>query len=136
MNNIRENDENMKRIINSIANAISSVLPDSWTKVAIGYFFDKEKETNYHQINYYKYTDDELYDLIQEAHYTNEYDDAVFDITDSFEELHDICKKVGDDWDSATFILERDGSFNMDYDYSPVKNYNMEYIRTWQCKYL
>lgn len=135
MTDIRENRQELNQLMQKIGNAILPVLDRSWEKVAIGYFIEASGVTHL-QFYVLNAGADDYADLIKQSWDNDRYDDAIIDIEDLCKELHNLCVSVNDSWTSISYVLESDGSYNADYGYDVIENYDSRFIMDWQSKYL
>lgn len=135
MSDIRENKQELNNIMQKIGNTILPVLDENWEKVVVGYFVEENGVTHlqFFMLN----TDaDDYSDLVKLSWNIERYDDAIIDLEDLCKELRILCGKVNDSWTSFTYVLEGDGSYNADYEYDAIDNYDSRFIMDWQSKYL
>lgn len=135
MSNIRESKQELNCLMQKIGNAILPVLDENWAKAVVGYFIEESGVTHlqFFELN----TDaDDYSDLVKLSWDTDRYDDAIVDLEDLCKELRNLCEKVNDSWTSFTYVLEGDGSYNADYGYDAIDNYDSRFIMDWQSKYL
>ena len=118
-----------------IGNAILPVLDRGWEKAAIGYFIEVSGVTHL-QLFVLNVGADDYSDLVKQSWDNDRYDDAIIDVEDLCKELHKLCESVNDSWTSISYILESDGSYNADYGYEIIENYDSRFIMDWQSKYL
>lgn len=133
---IKEDKKKIEKLMQTIGNAIISVLPSDWNHVVIGYFIERPINVSHTQILYRTLHSDDYIDVVKASWDIEKYDDAIIEISDSCKELHSICATSGDDWSTMSFALERDGTFNIDYSYEPINKYNSLFILNWKSKYL
>lgn len=136
MNNIREDKQQMQNVIQSIGNTVVTILPATWEKVVIGYFIAGEDQVSHLQLHVMSSDSDDYADLMEESWESDELDDAIIAVQQLCKELRSICTAVNDSWDSMTFSMLADGSFNIDYSYEPIEEYDSKYILKWQSRYL
>lgn len=135
MPDIRENKQELNCIMQKIGNTILHVLDENWEKAVVGYFIEGTGVT--HLQFFVLNTDaDDYSDLVKSSWDTDRYDDAIVDLEDLCKELRTLCEKVNDSWTSFTYVLEGDGSYNADYGYDAIDNYDSRFIMDWQSKYL
>lgn len=135
MSDIRENKQELNSIMQKIGNTILPVLDENWEKVVIGYFVEDNGVT--HLQFFVLNTDaDDYSDLVKLSWDTDLYDDAIVDLEDLCKELRILCEEANDFWTSFTYVLEGDGSYNADYEYDAIDNYDSRFIMDWQSKYL
>ena len=135
MLDIRENKQELNSIMQKIGNTILPVLDENWEKVVIGYFVEDNGVT--HLQFFVLNTDaDDYSDLVKLSWDTDLYDDAIVDLEDLCKELRILCEEANDSWTSFTYVLEGDGSYNADYEYDAIDNYDSRFIMDWQSKYL
>lgn len=135
MSDIRENKQELNSIMQKIGNAILPVLDENWEKVVVGHFVEENGVT--HLQFFVLNTDaDDYYDLVKLSWDIDRYDDRIVDLEDLCKELRILCEEVNDFWTSFTYVLEGDGSYNADYEYDAIDNYDSRFIMDWQSKYL
>ena len=135
MSEIRENKQELNSIMQKIGNTILPVLDENWEKVVVGYFVEDNGVT--HLQFFVLNTDaDDYSDLVKLSWDTDLYDDAIVDLEDLCKELRILCEGANDSWTSFTYVLEGDGSYNADYEYDAIDNYDSRFIMDWQSKYL
>lgn len=135
MSGIRENKQELNQLMQKIGNRILSVMDDNWEKAVIGYFIETSGVIHL-QFFALNIDDDDYADLVKLSWDNDRYDDAILDLEDLCEELHCLCKDVNDSWTSISYVLERDGSYNADYGYDAIEDYDSRFILDWQSKYL
>ncbi|WKY49025.1 DUF600 family protein [Eubacteriaceae bacterium ES3] len=135
MSNIRENEQELNQLMQRIGNSILPVLDKSWVKAVVGYFIETSGVTHL-QVFALNAGSDDYSDLVKLSWDDDKYDDAIIDIVDLCKELHSLCEAVNDPWTSISYVLESDGSYNADYGYEAINNYDSRFIMNWQSKYL
>ena len=136
MNNIREDKNKIQDIIQDIGSIVTSILPNRWYKVVMGYFVAGEEQISHFQLHTITDTSDDYIDLVEEAWEFDESDDVLIDLQELCEEMRKICVLHNDNWAMMTLTLLADGTFNIDYDYETIVDYDSKYILKWQSKYL
>ena len=135
MSDIRENKQKLNSIMQKIGNTILPVLDENWEKVVVGYFVEENGVT--HLQFFVLNTDaDDYSDLVKLSWDIDRYDDAIVELEDVCKELRILCGEVNDSWTSFTYVLGGDGSYNADYEYDAIDNYDSRFIMDWQSKYL
>lgn len=135
MSDIRENKQELNDLIQKIGNTILPVLDENWEKVVVGYFVETSGVTHLQFFVLNTDTDD-YSDLVKLSWDTNRYDTTIVNIEDLCKELRKLCVNVNDSWTCFSYVLEDDGSYNVDYGYDTIDNYNSRFIMDWQSKYL
>lgn len=135
MTDIRENKQELNCIMQKIGNTILPVLDENWVKAIVGYFVEGTGVTHL-QFFVLNTDSDDYSDMVKLSWDTDRYDDAIVDLEDLCKELRILCEKVKDSWTSFTYVLEGDGSYNADYEYDEIDNYDSRFIMDWQSKYL
>jgi len=135
MSDIRENKQKLNCLMQKIGNTILPVLDENWEKVVVGYFIEDSGVTHL-QFFVLNTDEDDYSDLVKLSWDTDRYDDAIVDLEDLCKELHSLCEEVKDSWTSLSYVLEGDGSYNADYGYDAIENYDSRFIMDWQSKYL
>lgn len=133
---IRENKEKMQQLLQKIGQCAYSAAPEDWFKLVVGYFLAGEDKNAHQQFLIGSLEEDDYIDIMEASWNCDDYDDVIPDLADLCGELHELCAKAGDDWQSMTFVLEANGSFNADYSYDPIDTYDSRFILNWQAKYL
>lgn len=135
MSDIRENKQKLNCLMQKIGNTILPVLDENWEKVVVGYFIEDSGVTHL-QFFVLNTDEDDYSDLVKLSWDTDRYDDAIVDLEDLCKELHTLCEEVNDSWTSLSYVLEGDGSYNADYGYDAIENYDSRFIMDWKSKYL
>lgn len=122
-----------------IATKIQEILPADWEKVV---FYAEVTESSY-EMFYYVYVPDcetplQCYDIPDLYEVDEEQIDEVFGdlYTPLLEEQLDFEKQGKDKWTSYTFVLESNGKFSVNYDYSEADSNVSDYFAEWKNKYL
>lgn len=136
MNDVREAKNELKTVIQILGNKIASILPENWEYAVIGFFIVGENNVSHLQFHTFTTASNEYVDIMEEAWNTNDYDDAIIEVQQLCKKLRGICSLVNDSWTAMTFSLTADGSFNIDYAYDTIKNYDSKFIFNWQSQYL
>lgn len=129
----------MKKSFEMIAEKIQMVLPKNWSKVCLY----AEIEEDSYEMFFYCFLQGEnkpiqCYNL-EEKYSINE-----DDIDEIFYQINQILKpewlelkeKEKDVWSNLTFILNDNGEFFGEYDYSDLSNGSYDYKKEWKNKYL
>lgn len=132
---VRENKDKLQKLLQRIGNVAYSMTSEDWTKIVIGYFLEGPEKITHLQIQMASFSQDYV-DIQAKAWECSDYDDAILVLGDLCRELHLLCAAAGDDWTSMTYGLTRDGSFNVDYSYDTIDDYDGEFILDWQSRYL
>lgn len=135
MSDIRENKQELNRLIQKIGNTILPVLDKNWKKVVVGYFIEASGVIHL-QLFVLNTGDDDYSDLVKRSWDNDQYDDVIIDLEDLCKELNSLCAGVNDSWTSISYVLESDGAYNVDYGYDTIENYDSRFIMDWQSKYL
>ena len=133
---IRENKADLQDHFQAIASKALEILPEDWTSAALGYFLVGEDRTEQQQLLVRCSSSKELRDVMKEAWDDFDMQDILIDILEEFRKMHEVCAKAEDDWCEATMLLNRDGSFNMDYVYEPITVYDSFFILDWQSRHI
>ena len=136
MNNIREDKARLQGIVQSIGNTIVNVLPDSWSKVVLGYFVVGDNQVSHFQFHTITATSDDYIDLMEESWDSDELDDTIIEVQRLCKEMRSICIACKDCWTAMTFMMQADGSFDIEYGYDEIADYDAQYILKWQSQYL
>lgn len=136
MNDVRENKQELQTIIQALGNAATSILPHNWERVVIGYFIAGENDVSHLQFHIITTSSDDYIDLIDESWDSDEIDDAVIEIQRNCKKIRTICSAANDSWTAMTFSMMADGTFNIDYVYNVIEDYNSSFILNWQSQHL
>lgn len=136
MNTIHEDKQQLQNIIQCMGNSVASILPTAWSKVVIGYFIIGEDQVSHFQLHVATAFSDDYIDLMEESWDSDELDDVILEIQQLCKNMRKICVSANDCWTVMTFCMQTDGSFNIDYGYRPIEEYDSKYILTWQSQYL
>lgn len=136
MNNIREDKKVIQGIVQALGNTIVSVLPDSWSKVVLGYFVVGDSQVSHLQFHVITAVSDDYVDLMEESWDSDEFDDAIIEVQRLCREMRNICAESMDRWTALTFSMRADGSFDIDYSYDEIADYDAQFILKWQSQYL
>ncbi len=136
MNDIRENKQELQTIIQALGNAAASILPKNWERVVIGYFIAGESNVSHLQFHTITTSSDDYIDLMDKSWDSNELDDAVIEVQRNCKKIRTICSAANDSWTAMTFIMMADGTFNIDYVYDVIEDYDSSFILNWQSQYL
>lgn len=131
----KENRNEMNQLIQNIGNAVFSVREPNWEKSVVGYFIESSgiSHLQFFELD----ADNEDYiNLMELSWESDRYDNAIVDIEENCEKLHEFCSMSRDAWTSISFSVESNGAYNIDYGYEPIKTYDSQYILQWQSKYL
>ena len=132
---VRENKEYLQKLLQRIGNVAYSMTSQDWSKMVIGYFLEGPEQITHLQIQMGTLSGDYV-DIQEKAWECGDYDDAILDMGDLCRELHQLCAAAGDDWNTMTYRLNQDGSFEVEYSYDPIDDYDGEFILDWQSRYL
>ncbi len=129
----------MQKNFEMIAKKLQSILPQNWEKVCLY----SEIEENSYETVFYCFIKGNA-QPIQCYNLVDEYEIEEDDIDDVFYEINKILKsewiklkeKGKDVWTNYTFILESNGKFFEEYDYSDLSEGAYDYKKTWKEKYL
>ena len=136
MNDIRENKQELQTIIQALGNAAASILPKNWERVVIGYFIAGESNVSHLQFHTITTSSDDYIDLMDKSWDSNKLDDAVIEVQRNCKKIRTICSAANDSWTAMTFIMMADGTFNIDYVYDVIEDYDSSFILNWQSQYL
>lgn len=134
--NIKENSQELDRLIKKIAEKVAGIMPQDWSRVAAGYFLVGEAGVGHQQIVALCGAEEEYRDLMEESWDDFDLQDAALEIKELFEQLHDLCGKAGDDWVEATLSVKRNGSLKMDFIYEAIREYDNFFVDDWRSRYL
>jgi hypothetical protein len=136
MNDVRENKQELQTVIQALGNAAVSILFKDWERVVIGYFIAGESNVSHLQFHAITTSSDDYIDLMDESWDSDEFDDAVVEVQRNCKKIRAICSAVNDNWTAMTFTMMADGTFNIDYAYDVIEDYNSSFILNWQSQYL
>lgn len=136
MNDVRENKQELQTIIQALGNAAASILPQNWERVVIGYFIVGENNVSHLQFHTITTFSDDYIDLMDESWDSDELDDAVIEVQRNCKKIRTICSAANDCWTAMTFCMMADGTFNIDYVYDVIEDYDSSFILNWQSQYL
>jgi len=137
-----ENDMEGKlnEIYIKIANTIDETIPEKWDKVFMygEILEDVQKAFFYYYPTgskepVYSHDIPEIFDISED-----EYDELWYKLLDNLEALWNEFKNNGQEqWTNLTFVLESNGRFKMDYDYTDLSDADdVERQSIWKYKYL
>lgn len=136
MAEIREDKKALQAQLEKIGGTIAGVMPERWVRIVLGYFVEAETQISHLQIWFLQAGDDDYTDLQALAWQEDGYDDAIVDTSDLCDALRSFCAKAGDCWNIMTMTIRRDGSFEVEYSYDAIPDFNARVIRDWQSQYL
>lgn len=136
MEEIREDKEKMRAITQSLWIALRDILPEGWDKAVVGYFIAGKMNVSHQQIHVRNYMADDYVDLMAASWETDDMDNAIIEVGQRCKELRELCVSCGDHWNAMTFVMLPDGSFNIDYGYDSIPEYDRDFILGWQSYYL
>ena len=122
-----------------IANKIQAVLPKDWEKTV---FYAEVSDDSY-EMFYYVFIPDretpiQCYELPNLFEITEEAIDNIFEelYEPLIEEQQALVTAGKAPWTNYTLVLNSDGSFKVDYDFTLLDNLGYEYRNAWKSKYL
>lgn len=136
MNDVHENKQELQAIIQALGNIAASVLPENWERVVVGYFIAGENNVSHLQFHTITTSSYDYIDLMDESWDSGEYDYAIIEVQQLCKELRSICSAANDRWTTMTFCMMANGTFNIDYAYDVIEDYNSSFILNWQSHYL
>ena len=136
MNDVRENKQELQGVIQALGNVIASILPENWERVVVGYFIAGENSVSHLQFHTITTSSDDYIDLMDESWDTDDFDDAIIEVQQYCKKLKSICYIANDNWTAMTFSIMADGTFNIDYVYDVIEDYDSTFILKWQSQYL
>lgn len=136
MNDVRENKQELQAIIQTLGNATASVLPEDWERVVVGYFIAGENNISHLQFHAITTSSDDYIDLMNESWESDEFDDAIIEVQQLCKKIRSICSAANDSWTAMTFSMMADGTFNINYAYDVIEDYDSPFILNWQSQYL
>lgn len=122
-----------------IADKLQGILPQGWNKVV----FYAEVTGDSYEMFYYVFTSKskepiQCYDLPESYEIEEEKIDEIFD--DLFvplrEEQTNLIADGKEPWTNYTMVLNSDGSFKVNYDFTSLDDGGYEYRKEWKSKYL
>ena len=129
----------MKKSFEKVSEKLQMVLPENWSKVCLY----AEIEENSYEIFFYCYINGgkkpiQCYDLVEMYQIDeDEIDDIFFEINDVLKQEWLKLKEQGKDiWSNYTFILNSNGKFSEEYDYSDLTEGSYDYKKAWKERYL
>lgn len=130
-----KNKEELQSLIRKLGNEAVHMLDEEWEKVVIGYFIDCDQIS--HCQVYCLFSGEEDYTDLLECSWDNtQYDEPIMMIREYCKKVYELCKTAGDDWHAMSFVLNGDLSYNADYSYDVIENYDSRFIMNWQSEYL
>lgn len=130
----------MEELYEKIANKANEMIPEEWEKLSMYaevsegasevyfYYYPKRKNTPIYSLD--------IVDIFEISE--DEFDEMSMELNDYFEELREEFKRNKQEpWTSLTLMLESNGKFNIDYDYTDLSesdSYEQHII--WRYKYL
>ncbi len=136
MLDIREDKNALNRMLQKLGNVIVPSLSSEWVKIVAGYFIEEETKISHFQLFVLNVNNDDYLDIVKESWESERYDDAIVDAQDVCRRIYEFCCKAGDNWSMMTFVVGRDGAYNVDYSYEPIRSYDARYLLDWQSSYL
>jgi len=130
----------LNEIYIKIANTIDETIPEKWDKVFMygEILEDVQKAFFYYYPTgskepVYSHDIPEIFDISED-----EYDELWYKLLDNLEALWNEFKNNGQEqWTNLTFVLESNGRFKMDYDYTDLSDADdVERQSIWKYKYL
>jgi uncharacterized protein (TIGR01741 family) len=137
MNNM---EQKLNEIYGEVANTLNIIIPEKWDKVLLYGEINEDTRTAF--FNYYPVGKKESiysHDIPQIFNISKlEYRKQLRKLLDVLEELwHEFKNNEQEPWTNLTFILESNGKFNIEYDYTDLSNVNdVERHAIWDYKYL
>ncbi len=136
MNDVRENKQELQAVIQTLGNVAASILPKDWERVVVGYFITGESNISHLQFHVITTSSDDYVDLLNESWDSDEFDDAIIEIQQCCKKIRSICSAAKDSWTAMTFGMMADSTFNIDYAYDEIRDYDASFILKWQSQYL
>jgi uncharacterized protein (TIGR01741 family) len=133
-------EKKLNEIYGKIAGTLNETIPEDWDKVIMyGEVLEGASETffNYYPTgsnkSVYSHDIPHLFDISED-----EYNQLWLRLINYLEELHDIfIQNEQEPWTNLTFILESNGKFKIDYDYTDLSDADdVERHMIWNYKYL
>lgn len=136
MADIRENRQELQRVIQALGSALVPILPAAWKKVVLGYFIAGENDTPHLQLYTITPFSEDYLDLMEASWDADGLDDAIIEAQQQCQRMRRICAAAHDEWTAMTLCLWADGSFHINYDYDRIEDYNAAFLLKWQSQYL
>lgn len=136
MNDVRENKQELQATIQALGNVAVSVLPKGWERVVVGYFITGENNVSHLQFHTITTSSDDYIDLMDESWDSDAFDDTIIEVQQLCKKLKSISYVANDNWTAMTFAMMADGTFNIDYTYDVIEDYDSTFILKWQSQYL
>lgn len=130
----------LNEIYIKIANTIDETIPEKWDKVFMygEILEDVQKAFFYYYPTgskepVYSHDIPEIFDISED-----EYDELLLQLIDNITELQNELKNNGQEpWTNLTFILESNGKFKFEYDYTDLLEVDdIAHHAVWEYKYL
>lgn len=122
-----------------IATKLQEILPADWEKVI---FYAEVTDSSY-EIFYYVFVSDreaplQCYDIPELYEIEEEKIDEVFEelYNPLLAEQSDLEHQGKEKWTNYTLVLENNGKFSVNYDFSPLELEGYNYLTEWKKKYL
>ena len=132
---IRENPEALAALYTDIANQTIRELPQGWTRVAIGLAIDDKGFETF--LVYYSLDQGRSYrDFIAESFDYDEPAEGLFEAKELCQQLHELCKRYGDNWRQFALVVDCNGDFTADFNYEPMETFSSLHLRVWRGRYL
>jgi len=133
-------EEKLNEIYSKIANTLNDVIPEDWDKVLMyGEISEGAEEVFFYYYPagqdkpVYSHNIPEIFDISED-----EYDELLLQLIDNITELQNELKNNGQEpWTNLTFILESNGKFKFEYDYTDLLEVDdIAHHAVWEYKYL
>ena len=129
---IKEDEKELDKLYYEICQKTDVFFKADLQKIVIGSFYVGKMPLPMMQIWVLQ---EESEDYITLNSYFANSDVAVIELQEKCDELHEFCKKYGDDWKAFTFILRKNGKFNAKYEYEPIKTIDKTFLLDWKVKF-
>lgn len=133
-------EKKLNEIYGKIAEVLNDTIPEDWNKIYMyGEILDDVQKSHFYYYPadgsepVYSHDIPEIFDIDED-----DYDEQLDELLDTLTELRLEFKNNGQElWTNLTFILESDGKFNIEYDYTDLSETSpREQFIIWKYKYL
>lgn len=118
-----------------LGNVIVRAVDPKWVHIVAGFFVEAESDVNHFQLFVLNAGADDYEDITAASWNNADYDDTIIEAqticAELYKDRHGIMR-----WTSLTFLLERDGSYRIEFGYEPITSYSGQYLLDWQSRYL
>ena len=135
MSNIRENKEDLQKVVQTVGNLLSKNIPFDWDAIVYGYFLFGEDQAHCQHIWALNPETEDYVDLMKELWEDDDFLDATEEIADCVSEFHEKCAEALDDWSEMTFVIRESGKFSLDFKYDKLDSFTYAYLMDWQSRF-